>query len=156
VRPLPAEGLGIFAVLEAEKVHRRLPSVAKRRPILWLVQAEDPVVAGLMWGIVLAGAIIFAISIADDSKGTRDVGLAALGGIVLLLTAYFTARTLQINGRRAFNEQLMKTAELLEENNPVRRAAASEVLRRMEEKARKRSDREAIQAVLDAADVSQP
>ena len=86
-------------------------SDAGREPIwttlrLRLQGAEDPTVAVLVWLMLFAGAGVFVWSIVDHNDKIRDAGLAALGGILLLLTAYFTARNLQINARAAFTEQL--------------------------------------------------
>jgi hypothetical protein len=100
--------------------------------------------------MLLVGAGVFAWSILEGNDKIRDGGLAALGGIVLLLTAYFTARNLQINARTAFNDQLMRASELLSQSDPVKQAAAREILERMRQRTQSTRDRAAIDAVLSA------
>ena len=96
----------------------------------------------------VAGVGVFAWSIIEHSDEIRTGGLAALGGILLLLTAYFTARNLQISASTAFNEQLMRASELLCERDPVKQMAARKTLLRMKRRIRARADEEAIDAIL--------
>jgi hypothetical protein len=123
---------------------------------LWLRLrgAEDPTVALLTWVMFLVGAGVFVWSIVDGNDKIRDAGLAALGGILLLLTAYFTARNLQINARTAFNDHLMRASELLSQSDPVKQAAAREILHRMKRRTRSKVDQGAMDAVLGAADTA--
>jgi hypothetical protein len=121
---------------------------------LWLRLrgAEDPTVALLIWALFVVGAGVFAWSIIDGNDKIRDGGLAGLGGILLLLTAYFTARNLQLNARSAFNDHLMRASELLSQPDPIKQAAAYEILRRMKRRTRSKTDQATIDAVLSAAD----
>jgi hypothetical protein len=116
--------------------------------------AEDPTVAILIWVMALAGAGVFAWSIVGNDTDIRDAGLAALGGVLFLLTAYFTARNLQINARTAFNEQLMRASEFLCDGDPVKQVAARKTLERMRERTRSKGDQATIDAILGAADSS--
>lgn len=121
-----------------------------RNPLPQLRGAEDPTVATLIWLMLFVGACIFALSIVNHDDKIRDAGLTALGGILFLLTAYFTARNLQINERKVFNEQLMRASELLCESERAKQAVAEATLTRMRARAHDKADQEVIDAVLNA------
>jgi hypothetical protein len=117
-------------------------------PWLRLRGAEDPTSAVVILLMLFAGIGIIAWSILGDNDKIRDGGLAALGGALFLLTAYFAARNLQINAATAFNDQLMRAAELLCEPNPVKQVAARETLLRMKRRIRAKADKDSIDAIL--------
>jgi hypothetical protein len=110
--------------------------------------AEDRTVATIVLSMLAAGIVLFVVSLVEDNDKIRELGLAGLGGILLLLTAYFTARNLQISAKSTFNEQLMRASELLSDDNPIKQAAGRETLRRMKRWARKEEDKATIDAVL--------
>jgi len=113
--------------------------------------AEDPTVAALILAMLFLGAGVVVLSILEHNDKIRDGGLAVLGGTLLLLTTYFTARNLQINARTAFNEQLMRASEFLCEPNPVKQAAARATLQRMRDRTRSKTDQDTIDGILNAA-----
>jgi hypothetical protein len=116
-----------------------------------LKNAEDPTVAKVVWAIVLVGAFVGAAAAIGHSPEAADYGLKALGGVLVLMTAYFTARNLRQTARAAFLERLMRAAELLADQDRVKQAAGVHALDRLlESKALDSADREAIGAVLRA------
>jgi hypothetical protein len=114
-------------------------------------QAEDPTVAVLLLTLLMVAVGLLAWSIAAHDKDIREGGLAVLGGALLMLTVYFTARNLQISARSAFEERLLQASEFLSDGDPVKRVAGEKALLHMRQRARKASDQEAIDAVLTAA-----
>jgi hypothetical protein len=114
-----------------------------------LSEAEDSTVAVLVWAIGVAGAVIIAIDVFGHAE-VRKIGLPALGGILLLLSAYFTARSLLYNSRASFIESFMRASELYSSSDVVRMTAGKAALQRLYEQAKADEDRLAVERVLNA------
>ncbi|HWX95219.1 MAG TPA: hypothetical protein VNZ01_00085 [Solirubrobacteraceae bacterium] len=110
--------------------------------------AEDRTVAAVAWAIGLAGLLIGIIAAALHDGAVVDYGLKGLGGVLLLLTAYFTARSLRQAALAGFLERFMRASELLAEHDPVRQGAGLQALFRLHDYARDHAEKEAIVTVV--------
>jgi hypothetical protein len=90
--------------------------------------AADPTVATLLWALVGCAVAILIASILLEEKEIREIGLAAIAGVVLLLGAYFTARNLRQTSHSSFVSNLLQAAELFADPNPVKREAGRQAL----------------------------
>jgi len=130
-------------VSRAEMVHLTRPRIRT---------ADDPIAALLLWTLIFAALALVALRIGTHDEAYIDDGAKAIGGVLLLLTAYFTARNLRQNADSAFEERLMRGAELLASSNPIEQTAGRRVLERLKARPRlAKADGAAIEAVLDAA-----
>jgi hypothetical protein len=124
-------------------------AVVLLRPLVaWWRQAEDPTVAAVVWAIGLAGIVVGITAAEVHDRAVADYGLKGLGGVLLLLTAYFTARNLRQAARTSFLERFMRASELLAEEDPVKRHAGLETLLRLHDHARDAADKGAVVAVV--------
>jgi hypothetical protein len=124
-------------------------AILLRRPLLaWLRDAEDPTVAAVVWAIGLAGVLIGLSAAELHDRAVADYGLKALGGVLVLLTAYFTARSLRQAARTGFLERLMRASELLAERDAVKQRAGQETLYRLLDYAQDTADKKAVETVL--------
>ena len=117
-----------------------------------ICKAEDLTVALLLWVLFFAAAEVITVSLVADSDEVRDVGLTAIGGVLLLLGAYFTARNLRQTARSSFLDRLMHASELLSAiDDPVKQTAGRVTLERLSSLAAHAGDKEeeaAAKAVL--------
>jgi hypothetical protein len=90
--------------------------------------AADPTVATLLWALVGCAVAILIASILFEEKEIREIGLAAIAGVVLLLGAYFTARNLRQTSHSAFVSNLIEAAELFADPDPVKHEAGRQAL----------------------------
>jgi len=101
----------------------------KRSPISLVRNADDPLVAIVLW-MIAAGtiaALVFAPSITGLSGGeARDAVLKGAGGTLLLLSSYFAARTLKQTRTDQRTGRILQATELLaSESTAVQRGAIS-------------------------------
>jgi hypothetical protein len=94
-----------------------------------------------------AAAVIAGVAIWQGDKQVIDYGVKGLGGVLLLLTAYFTARNLRQSARAAFLDRLMQAAQLLASQNEVQRTAGMHALQRLEAYTRDPDDKKAAREV---------
>jgi hypothetical protein len=113
--------------------------------------ADDPTAALLLWTLVFVALALVALRIATNDEAYIDDGAKGIGAVLVLLTAYFTARNLRQNADGGFEERLMRGAELLASSNPVEQTAGRRVLERLKARPRlAKADIAAIEAVLEA------
>jgi hypothetical protein len=116
--------------------------------------AEDPTAALIGCVLLLGGAGVILASLLFDDDTIRGAGLPAIGGILLILTAYFTARNLRQTARASFLDRMMRAAELIANGDRVARTAGLQALNRLADEARqlrRDDDLAAVEAVRAAA-----
>jgi hypothetical protein len=108
-----------------EEPFRRVPVIK---------DAADPVVAGVLWlvviltvaGVALAGTVIF-----PHDKDARSHIIQLAGGMIVILGAYFTARRLVAGQTQQYVERLGATLALLDSDHEATRIGAIKLLQGM-------------------------
>ena len=107
--------------------------------------AQDPTVAGVLWIIVVAGLVAIGLAIRTDFA-LKD-GLPVLGGLLVLLTAYFAARTLRGNEFSQAVQMLATKASAVQVAGVLRLAELGRSARR---------DRETVPKILTTFERDEP
>ncbi len=105
--------------------------MSRRSLRAWLNKADDPLVAGVLWCLALATVVAVVLPWRLTSYSAKEIGdvvLKVAGGILLLLSSYFAARTLKQTRADQRTGRILEATQLLADVSVSVRFGAISVL----------------------------